>query len=297
MSKSTYDLRSRRPEKDTARNLACEYRGKTHKVALFLTVPGIPDIRLALKNGLVGASTTIIVVNYDRGLCLKIEKNLREAGFRKFHVIDGSLENSVKYIESLGLRIDYAFLDFCGCINNGVHSMLFKMRGLFADNARIAITLCSKIRSRSFIDNYQSSFNRVLPNEIMGIFSTPLAHTWVSGLVNGYFEANSARIHLPGHNIRRMARSNITSNFVWQVAAVWSALCNRELKFVDTHIYHENKQGATSMGFVQFWAKKIKDDPARFGKVEVKTLKTKKVEDWRRAAALKAWETRRARGH
>jgi len=57
-------------------------------------------------------------------------------------------------------------------------------------------------------------------------------------------------------NIRRMEHSNVVSNFVWQVAAVWGALAsccglgrsNGIIDITDSHVYHEDRQGATSWG-------------------------------------------------
>ena len=125
---SEYNHVIKRPEKITARNLACEYRGTKHKVALFLTVPKVPDIKLALTCGIITKFTTIIVVNDDADICSSIRKSLGRMGFRKFHVIEDKLQQSLGQLEALNIQIDYAFLDFCGGLSFAICAMFHNMQ-------------------------------------------------------------------------------------------------------------------------------------------------------------------------
>lgn len=291
-----YNHSLKRPEKTTARRLACERRwSQPHKAALFLTVPKVPDIKLALENGTINKSTTIIVVNDNPKICSSVRQSLGRMGFKSYHVIDGKLQDSIDQIEALNVQIDYAFLDFCGGITFALCVMLHRMRGIFADRTRIAMTICAKVRQRAFIDDYERAFGNHLPSAVTGVFATPLASSWVTDLVTGAFDTARAKYRwfdglrlsaasCKTADIRRMERSNVVSNFVWQVAAVWGALSNYRLNFTDSHIYHEQRQGATSMGFVQFDMFQTRDDHNRWEMV-------KSVVGIN--AAHKAWTTRR----
>lgn len=263
----TYDFLKSRPEKHKARMLACEYRGITHKSALYLTVPGIPDVKLALKNRVLNKRTKIVVVNLKDSDCCGIRRDLKRAGFQSFKVILGKFES----VDLSSYKFDYAFLDFCGNMTPKLLSAVNRIN--FVDNARVAATICSVVRVGNFVNKYRSSFDGMIPDSAMGFFDTEDRRRFLSDAFN------------PNQRVSNSSRAN----FIWQFAAFTAAL-NRNFSVTDSYFYKENGQGCRSMGFAQVKIKRGKSDSYE----SIESLLPKPVSRNRSEASKKAWVTIRA---
>ena len=300
-----YDLTAKRPQKDIARTLAVKKHGKVAKVALFLTIPSIPDIKQALKTKTISKQTKIIVAHFEKKAsvatnhrnCEAIKSDLRRAGFRDFLVVCDYLEKSFGEIKTyLGRsKINYAFIDLCGEITSSVALMLHNLQDFFAEKARIGFTVAVNGRSYNNLAEYRRVFDGHLPVEATAILQSPHMGEWMSGMF-GYVKIDAQGYYTTREKARMMS-VNVVGNFLWQFAAVTSVMNNRKIDLMDAIMYRDE----TNMGFVQFvlGEKESRENAAsRLEPMEhvlkvASIRKSKSRSESRSESALKAWVTRR----
>ncbi len=251
----SYDHTNTRVNKKFARATAVDNDGLLPRlVALFITVPGIPDIKKALAAGLITTKTFIIAVNhcrkdrnspYDKRIAAQIKRDLTRLGFR-YILIDEFLE-SIRGLtmisdttEKYG-KIDYAFIDLCGYATPSFCSALNKLQDSFAKEARIAITICTHVRQPKLIAHWQKVFNGELDTPTLQILSTPNSGDWLGELFGG-FKKSRADIAIREGQVKHIY------NFLWQFQAIVAAFD----KYVTNVSAATKYRDCMSMGLVVF---------------------------------------------
>ncbi len=241
---------STRIQKNIARTAAVTNYGLlAAKVAKFITVPGIPDIKEALKLGRITLNTFIIAINhgrkdrnapYNHKVIAQIERDLTEIGFK--YVVIGEFFESNRGISMIGDvvkqhgKIDYAFIDLCGLATPSFCSALHKMQHLFSEKATIAITMCTSVRQPKLIDQWCDAFFEKLYPLTMQIMSTPTSCEWAG---KALLSKRS-----PGQEVLRKQ----LCNFLWQYQAVLASFDMYTTEVVAALHYRD----FTRMGLVVF---------------------------------------------
>lgn len=246
---------SQRTNKNNARKIAVDSDGLTVcRVPLFITVPGVPDIKEALRGGLINSRNPIIAVNHCRDektspykpeMAAQIKKDLDNLGLR-YTLVDKLFESTrglrkiADAVEKYG-KIDYAFLDLCGLATPSFCSAINKFQDLLAPQARIALTVCTRVRRPQLIVQWQNAFQGELDSPALQILSTSISNEWIGEL----FEApkgTRADREVKAKKIRH------TKNFLWQVQAVMASFDNYVTQVQAATQYCD----LTSMGLVVF---------------------------------------------
>lgn len=246
---------SGRESKTIARAMAVDREGlKTRRVALFITVPGIPDIIEALKSGLINKRTLIIAVNhcrkdrrspYDKRIASQIKRDITKLGL-KCVVVNDFLESSrgLSLIEGAVKKwgkIDYMFIDLCGLATPSFCRSLNELQNSLADKTRIALTVCTRVRQPQMINKWKQVFNGELDSPALEILSTPTSGEWLVDM----FEKSSPR--KADIAAKEAVRKHI-NNFLWQFQAVVASFD----KFV-TKVHSAIKYGdMVGMGLIIF---------------------------------------------
>lgn len=244
-----------RNNKNIARDIAVDCEGLTaRKVALFVTVPGLPDVKAAWKAKLINRQTKIIAVNhcrvdrntpYNAKIADQIKQDLTQMGLK--HVLVNEFIESVRGIEKIQDavakfgKIDYAFIDICGLATPSFCSALNELQGSLAKKARIALTICLRVRRPQLINQWRDAFYGELESPALQILSSPISGEWLAeqfGNINGT-RADAAAIEMQKKHI---------SNFLWQFQAVVASF-DRYVTRVRSALPYKDR---TSMGLVVF---------------------------------------------
>ncbi len=243
-----------RKSKNNAREIAVDNEGIIpRKVALFITVPGIPDIIEALKSGLINRRTVIIAVNhcrtdrnsaYDEKIGNQIKRNLTSLGSK--HVLINDFFESGKGLQMISDastrfgKIDYAFLDLCGLATPAFCAAVNKMQDSLAPKARIVLTVCTRARNPQIVTSWYNAFFGELDSPSLELFSTLTSGEWISQL----FYAGLSKTE----KNKLLQRLSAITNFIWQWQAVSASFDKFTTKVTSSMHYCD----MTPMGLVVF---------------------------------------------
>lgn len=246
---------SGRESKTIAREMAVDSDGlATRLVALFITVPDIPDIKEALKSGLINKKTMIMAVNhcrknrgspYDKKIARQIKRDITNLGL-KCVIVDDFFESSrgLALIEGAVKKwgkIDYMFVDLCGLATPSLCRSLNELQDSLTDKARIAMTVCTRVRQPQLIAKWKQAFNGELDSPALEILSTPTSGEW---LVDMLEKASPRKADIAA---KEAIRKHV-DNFLWQFQAVVASFD----KFV-TKVYSAMKYSdLVGMGLIVF---------------------------------------------
>lgn len=250
-----HERSNKRESKSIARAMAVDSDGlKARLVALFITVPGVPDVKEALKSGLINKKTRIIAVNhcrknknspYDKRIADQIKRDIVKLGLRCVVVDDffesfrglALIENAV---DKWG-KIDYMFIDLCGLATPSFCRSLNELQSSLADKTRIALTVCTRVRQPQMIDKWKQAFGGELDSPALEILSTPTSGKWLVDML----EKSSPR---KADIASKEAIRKHVDNFLWQFQAVVASFD----KFV-TKVYSAMKYSdMVGMGLIVF---------------------------------------------
>lgn len=246
---------NKRENKSIAREMAVNSDGlKARLVALFITVPGVPDVKEALKSGLINKKTRIIAVNhcrkdryssYDKRIVSQIRRDITKLGL-KCVIVDDFFESSrgLTLIEGAVKKwgkIDYMFIDLCGCATPSLCRSINELQDSLTDKARIAMTICTRVRQPQIIHKLKLVFYGELDSPALEILSTPASGEWLVDML----EKSSPR---KDDIAAKEAVIKHIDNFLWQFQAVVASFD----KFV-TKVYSAIKYcDLVGMGLIVF---------------------------------------------
>lgn len=251
-----YDHNKPRTNKNNARQIAVDSEGLSpRRVALYITVPGVPDVKDSLASGLITNSTKIIAINhcrkersspYDRKIGEQIKRDLAKLGLQHvlvddFFESDRGLRMVADAVKQFG-KIDYAFLDLCGLATPSFCSAVNKLQNLLAEKARIAITVCTRVRRPQLITRWQEVFQGELDSPALRILSTSISSEWLGELFGNFSCTTKADIAAREKIIKHI------NNFLWQVQAIVASF-DRYVTQVQSAMQYRD---LTSMGLVVF---------------------------------------------
>ncbi len=297
-----YDYRKtdKRINKICARQTAVNNDELTpRKVALFITTPDMPDIKEAIKTGLISKKRTkIIAVNhclnhrsnkYDPNIASQIKRSLTKLGF-EYILVNEFFESSrgiqliLEAAQKLG-KIDYAFIDLCGLATPAFCDALNRIQSSFCKKTKIAITVCTTTRNTQLIIRWKDAFSSLLENTTLQILTTPISSDWLNGLF-GNFEntkIDKTRLSIQFNNVR---------NFLWQWQAITASLNKYSIGIQSAMQYCD----LTNMGLVVFDISEKKPEHDLFQYIQKICQTAKKPvsnNDSSLTPGKKAWITRR----
>lgn len=214
---------NKRESKNIARKMAVDSDGlNTRLVALFITIPGVPDIKEALKSGLINKKTRIIAVNhcrenhnspYDKSIADQIKRDITKLGL-KCVIVDDFLESSrgitlIKGAVKKWGKIDYMFIDLCGLATPSFCRSLNELQDLLANKSRIAMTVCTRVRQPRIINHWKKVFDGELDSPALEILSTPTSGEWI---VEAFSKSSDKKTDIFAKDA---VRKHI-DNFLWQ---------------------------------------------------------------------------------
>lgn len=176
-------------EKNKCRKEAVKKIGKKpYKCAIFLpSLEGL-DLKLALKNGIIAPEAThlILVENskrqsfYEKTI-VNQKKWCKKNGFKHvdYHYGDLHKLNLADYLIE-GEKVDFAFIDICGSIFNGIADWLCYCRdmGFLSNNIRLSFTnIMTQIECRSEIHQmFRMSKMKISQEDVLCLLSELLVN-------------------------------------------------------------------------------------------------------------------------
>lgn len=262
-----HNRNDKRSSKNVARGMALDNDGlKPRRVALFITVPGIPDVKEAIESGLINKRTKIIAVNhcrkdrnspYDAKIAEQIGRDLKRLDLQHI-VVDDFMESSrglatITSIVQIWGKIDFAFIDLCGLATPSLCAAMNKFQALLDKKARISMTVCTRVRQPRLIEQWKKAFGGELDIPTLKILSTPTTSEWLSPLFSTSKDKKS-------DIAAREARRKHIDNFLWQIQAIVASLNHRMIEIVSAMQYSD----LTGMGLVVFDTTKQSGDNGIF---------------------------------
>lgn len=147
-----------KPHKHQGRKFLMERMSKAAKV--YFTFCGINsiDVKLAIEMGVVNDDTLIIVVERERRAAIEIKKYL-ETLPNKYYLHNRGLHYFRNLEEVLAdKKIDAAFFDFCGVVDETSTKWIVENAHHFAYGCTFGYTVSSNYRVAPFMDTVRSRF-------------------------------------------------------------------------------------------------------------------------------------------
>jgi len=133
------------------RNRAVENRGITYKTALMFPSEKCEDVLQGFNETCIfNRDTFMLAIEKDRSYVPKIKRTIHKL-FDNAEIFNTEASN-VDLREILGQRkIDYCFYDICGGWKPDIANWFYHNNDLFAQGARLAITICVNQRQADFL--------------------------------------------------------------------------------------------------------------------------------------------------
>lgn len=219
------------PKKQGGREFLCSRFPQAVKVWLGFPGSGCISTKLAIEKGIIDDNTLIIAIERDATTAKKIEKYLQTLP-NKYYIH----RKNLRYFHNVGdvlngKKIDAAFLDFCGVVDEHSTRWIVNNSHHFAQGCMFGYTISSNFRVAPFLYGFRDTFLR--KHGIRPFCQRALTNIRHSVSPNDYAYDDT----------KRQVVMNRRNSNIWLSCQMVSLMFGVKVELSDIYSYRDTKHG------------------------------------------------------